>query len=77
MVMENTAYMLLIMEALLDFRLRTGQILDLAEQLKINKITGGRAVVAEIFYQEKLIYLLQMREVKIFCITTLMDISRT
>ena len=28
------------------YELRTGQILDLAEQLKINKITGGRAVVA-------------------------------
>ena len=28
------------------YELRSGQILDLAEQLKINKITGGRAVVA-------------------------------
>jgi len=28
------------------YELRTGQILDLAEQLKINRITGGRAVVA-------------------------------
>ena len=28
------------------YELRTGQILDLADQLKINKITGGRAVVA-------------------------------
>ncbi len=28
------------------YELRAGQILDLAEQLKINKITGGRAVVA-------------------------------
>ena len=28
------------------YELRSGQILDLAEQLKINKITGGRAVVS-------------------------------
>ena len=28
------------------YELRSGQIIDLAEQLKINKITGGRAVVA-------------------------------
>tara|TARA_B100000123_G_scaffold4447_1_gene3254 strand:+ start:602 stop:1375 length:774 start_codon:yes stop_codon:yes gene_type:complete len=58
------------------YELRTGQILDLAEQLKINKITGGRAVVAGNILSGKTDIFAANERGKNFLYYNLMDIFR-